>query len=106
MNYSLNMFESKYCTFLSRAARSELRQFELTKYLIIYHFLSPAGFWSFRPLLIKFGPVGPLDQIRVHLIKYYFQDRCPEGHGRTLQGVVHLHQTFDSTLLHLIGSLE
>jgi hypothetical protein len=91
---------------MSRAARSELRLFELTKYLIICHILSTAGFWSFRPLLIKFGPVGPPDQIKVQLIKYYFQDRCPDGHGRTLQGVAHLHQMFDSALLHLIVSWE
>jgi uncharacterized C2H2 Zn-finger protein len=54
---------------LSRAARSELMLFELTKYLIVCHTSSPAGFWRFKPHLIKFGPVGPLDQIRVHLIK-------------------------------------
>jgi hypothetical protein len=71
---------------LSSAARSELRLFELTNYFIICHILLPAGFWSFRPILIKFGPVGPLDQIRVHLIKYYFQDRCPEGHGKLSKG--------------------
>jgi hypothetical protein len=55
---------------MSRAARSELRLFELAIYLIVCHTSSPAGFFGvLGPILTKFGPVGPLDQIRVLLIK-------------------------------------